>query len=215
MDSGASTGSSHWLREHRTDVLVDATHPFAAQMSRHAAAAAGRLGLPLLALRRPAWTEGPGDRWHRVPDAAAAAALLPGLAQRVFLATGQRRPARLRPAGPVVPAARGRPAAAPAGRRGARSCWTGDRSPCDAERALMARHRIEVVVARDSGGAAAAAKLDAARELGLPVVLLDRPPPPPGVPTVDSVPAALAWLERLTSARTPRGRRAGGPGGGR
>ena len=211
---GGVDGLVHWLREHRTDVLVDATHPFAAQMSRHAAAAAGRLGLPLLALRRPAWSEGPGDRWHRVPDAAAAAELLPGLAQRVFLTTGSGDlPAFVRLdlwflVRAVDPPPRPWPA---------RCEVVLDRGPfaVHAERELMARHRIEVVVARDSGGEAAAAKLDAARELGLPVVLLDRPPPPPGVPTVDSVPAALAWLERLTSARTPRAPRAGGPGGGR
>lgn len=193
---GGVDGLVRWLAEHRVDALVDATHPFAAQMSRHAAAAAGRLGLPLLALRRPAWTAGPGDRWHRVPDAAAAAELLPRLGERVFLTTGSGDLATF--AGLdlwfLVRAVDRPPPPWPA-----RCEIVLDRGPfdVDAERELMARHRVDVLVARDSGGTAAAAKLQAARELGLPVVLLDRPPSAPGVPTVDTVPAALTWLDGL------------------
>jgi precorrin-6A/cobalt-precorrin-6A reductase len=206
---GGVDGLVDWLRAHRIDVLVDATHPFAARMSRHAAAAAARLELPLLALRRPGWTAGPGDRWHRVPDAVAAARLLPGLGERVFLATGRGDLdvfARLDlwfllravdPPPPPLPA---------------RRAVVLDRGPfsVDAERALLNRHRIEVLVARDSGGTGAAAKLQAARELALPVVLIDRPPPPPDVPTAATVPAALSWL---TACRTPLEHRAGGPDG--
>jgi precorrin-6A/cobalt-precorrin-6A reductase len=208
---GGVDGMVGWLRGHGTDVVVDATHPFATRISAHAAAASRELDLPLLALRRPGWTEGPGDRWHRVPDAAAAAALLPALGERVFLATGRGDlPAfapldlwfllrSVDPPPPPLPA---------------RCSVLLDRGPfaVDAERALLARHRIDVVVARDSGGSATAAKLTAARDLGRPVVLLDRPPPPPGVPVVPTVADALAWFRTV---RTPPGRPAAGPDGAR
>ena len=208
---GGVAGLVGWLRENGTDVLVDATHPFAARISAHAAAAAGQLDVPLLAVRRPGWTAGPGDRWHRVPDAAAAAALLPELGERVFLATGRGDlPVfassdlwfllrAVEPPPPPLPA---------------RCTVLLDRGPfgVDAERALLTRYRIDVVVARDSGGSATAAKLTAARDLDRPVVLLDRPSPPPDVPAVATVADALAWL---TSARTPPGRPAGAPDGAR
>ena len=190
---GGVDGLVGWLRANRIDVLVDATHPFAAQISRHAAAAAARLRLPLLAVRRPGWTEGPGDRWHRVPDAASAARLLPELGERVFLATGRGDLdtyaaldlwfllRAVDPPPPPLPA---------------RCVVVLDRGPfaVDAERALLTGHRIDVLVTRDSGGSGAVAKLVAARELALPVVLLDRPPASPGVPTAPTVAAALHWL---------------------
>jgi precorrin-6A/cobalt-precorrin-6A reductase len=193
---GGVDGLVGWLRAHRIDVLVDATHPFAAQISRHAEAAASRLRLPLLAVRRPGWTEGPGDRWHRVPDAAAAARLLPELGERVFLATGRGDLdtyaaldlwfllRAVDPPPPPLPA---------------RCTVVLDRGPfpVDAERELLARHRIDVLVARDSGGSAGAAKLQAARELRLPVVLIDRPPAPAAVPAAPTVSAALLWLTSL------------------
>ena len=81
-------GLTGWLRDHDTDAVVDATHPFATRMTDDAVAATAALRLPLLVLRRPGWTAGPGDRWHRVPDMAAAAALAPRLGERVFLAIG-------------------------------------------------------------------------------------------------------------------------------
>ncbi len=196
---GGVEGLVSWLREHRTDVVVDATHPFAAQMSRHAAAAAAALGLPLLVLRRPGWTAGPGDRWSRVPDAAAAAALLPELGERVFLATGRgdlaafaaldRHWFLLRAVEPPPP---------PLPRR---HHLVLDRGPFAAERErdLLLEHHVQVLVTRDSGGSMTAAKLTAARELALPVVLLDRPPAPDtdtvDAEIVDNVPAAVRWLD--------------------
>jgi precorrin-6A/cobalt-precorrin-6A reductase len=194
---GGVDGLVAWLRGARTDAVVDATHPFAARMTANAVAAAEAAGVPLLLLRRRGWKEGPGDRWHRVPDAPAAAALLPSLGERVFLATGRGDlpvfaeladmwfllravdpiPPPLPPCHHVVLA---------------RGPFT-----ADAERSLLREHRIDVVVTRDSGGEMTAAKLVAARELGLPVVLLDRPTEPAAgsVATVDSVPAAVRWLE--------------------
>jgi precorrin-6A/cobalt-precorrin-6A reductase len=194
---GGTDGLLAWLRGHRTDAVVDATHPFAARMTANAVAATAAAGVPLLVLRKPGWTAGPGDRWHRVPDAAAAAALLSRpaaeLGERVFLATGRGdlpvfaaldRWFLLRAVDPPPP-----PLPAHHHLVLARGPFT-----ADAERALLREHRIDVLVTRDSGGELTAAKLVAARELGVPVVLLARPPAPEA-PTVTSVDEAAAWLE--------------------
>jgi precorrin-6A/cobalt-precorrin-6A reductase len=196
---GGVDGLVAWLRGRATDVVVDATHPFATRMTENAVAATAATGVPLLVLRRPGWREGPGDRWHRVPDAAAAAALLPSLGERVFLATGGGDLATyagldelwflLRAVDPPAP---------PLPRHHevvlARGPFT-----ADAERALLREHRIDVLVSRDSGGEMTAAKLVAAREVGLPVVLLDRPPAP-AVPLVTTVAEAVRWLEERRPA---------------
>jgi precorrin-6A/cobalt-precorrin-6A reductase len=190
---GGADGLARWLREHRIDRLVDATHPFAARISAQAAVAADEAGVPLLALRRPPWRAGPGDRWHRVPDAASAAELLPSLGQRVFLTTGRGGLdafAGLAALWFLIRAVEPPPPPLPPRHQVvlARGPFT-----ADAERALLREHRVDVVVTRDSGGDMTAAKLVAARELGLPVVLLDRPSAPdtPGVATVEE---AVRWL---------------------
>jgi precorrin-6A/cobalt-precorrin-6A reductase len=194
---GGADGLLGWLRGHRTDAVVDATHPFASRMTAHAVAATAAAGVPLLVLRRPGWTPGPGDRWHRVPDALAAAALVPRLGERVFLATGSGD----------LPAFAGlaqwcllRSVDPPPPPLPARHHLVLARGPftADAERALLREHRVDVLVARDSGGDLTAAKLVAARELGLPVVLLDRPPPP-DAPAVATVEEAVAWLTTTTA----------------
>jgi precorrin-6A/cobalt-precorrin-6A reductase len=158
-------------------------------------AACAAAGVPLLVLRRPAWTEGPGDRWYRVPDAAGAAELLPSLGERVFLATGRGSLAAFAGLDALwflIRAVEPPPPPLPSRHRVvlARGPFT-----ADAERALLLEHRIDVVVARDSGGDMTAAKLVAARELGLPVVLLDRPTAP-DAPTVATVEEAVRLLER-------------------
>jgi precorrin-6A/cobalt-precorrin-6A reductase len=190
---GGVAGLTGWLRDHGTDAVIDATHPFAKGMTAAAVAATAALHLPLLVLHRPGWTAGPGDDWHRVPDMAAAAALAPRLGERAFLAIG--------PDGlPAFADAPGwfllRGVDRPAPPLPARHRFVRDRGPftADAERALLREHRIEVVVCRDSGGDLTAAKLVAARELGLPVVMVDRPPAPEGVPTVATVEEAVDWL---------------------
>jgi precorrin-6A/cobalt-precorrin-6A reductase len=194
---GGADGLAAWLRGHRTHAVVDATHPFAALMTANAVAATTATGVPLLVLRRPGWTAGPGDRWHRVPDAAAAAAMLPRLGTRVFLATGSGDLAAfagldawflLRAVDPPPP-----PLPVRHHLVLARGPFT-----ADAERALLREHRIDVLVARDSGGELTAAKLVAARELGLPVVLLARPPAP-DAPVVATVEEAVAWLAATDS----------------
>jgi precorrin-6A/cobalt-precorrin-6A reductase len=199
---GGADGLAAWLSGHRTDAVVDATHPFAARMSANAVTAAATAGVPLLVLRRPGWSAGPGDRWHRVPDAPAAVELLPTLGTRIFLSTGSGD----------LPAFAGldawfllRAVDPPPPPLPARHHLVLARGPftADAERALLREHRIEVLVARDSGGELTAAKLVAARELGLPVVLLARPPAP-DAPAVASVEDAVAWLAAAFAGRPGR-----------
>jgi precorrin-6A/cobalt-precorrin-6A reductase len=191
---GGVDGLVAWLRGHRTDMVVDATHPFAARMTENAVAAGAAAGVPLLLLRRAGWTAGPGDRWYRVPDAASAAAALPALGERVFLTTGRGDLAAfaaldrlwflLRSVDHPPP-----PLPARCEVIRARGPFT-----ADAERELLREHHIDVLVTRDSGGEMTAAKLVAARELGVPVVMLDRPPVP-AAPTVSTVEEAVRWLE--------------------
>lgn len=194
---GGVAGLRKWLADKGIHAVVDATHPFAETISAHAAAAAGDLGIALAQLRRPGWLEQPGDRWLRVPDLTAAAAALDGLGERVFLTVGRHS------VGPFTGLTRPwflvRAIEAPA-----------DLPPCHelllergpfslaAERQLLTVHHIDVLVSKDSGGAWAAAKLTAARERGIPVVLVQRPAPPAGV-TVTTVAAAAAWLRELPS----------------
>jgi precorrin-6A/cobalt-precorrin-6A reductase len=179
------------------DLLVDATHPFAARMTEHAAAAAARTGTPLVVLRRPGWVEGPGDDWRRVPTTGAAAAAVVGCA-RVFLAIGRQGVGEFvhLDAWFLVRAIEPPDVLPP------RSELVLARGPfaLDDERALLRRHRVDVVVAKDSGGATEA-KLVAARELGVPVVLVDRPPLPEGVRVVADVAAALAVVREQAAPR--------------
>ena len=190
---GGVEGLSAWLQQQRITHVVDATHPFAAQMSRHAVAACAATGTPLLALERPAWRAQPGDYWHLVPDMASAASALPETPARVFLAIGRQhvepfltRTAhwfllRLVDATVAMPADRGHIVLA--------------RGPFNEaeDTALLRAHRITHVVAKNSGGSGAQAKLGAARALGLPVILIERPSIPLR-PTVSRVDAVLNWL---------------------
>jgi precorrin-6x reductase len=189
---GGPDGLAAWLRTERIGAMVDATHPFAARMTASAAEAAARTGVPLLVLRRPGWREGPGDAWERVPTLPEAAARLTA-GSRVFLTTGRRSlPAfthrtdvwflarSVDPPEPPIPA---------------NVHVILDRGPytVENERALIRAHRLDTLVTKDSGGPMTTAKLTAARDLGLRVIMIDRPAPPAGVPTVTTVEEALTW----------------------
>ncbi|GHA07698.1 cobalt-precorrin-6A reductase [Streptomyces echinoruber] len=191
---GGPEGLAAWLREHRVDALVDATHPFAETITRNAARAAAAVGVPAVVLRRPGWRPGEGDRWHDAASLPAAADLLPRLGRRVFLTTGRLGLAAFAhltglrflvrsvepPAPPLPPHTEVLLARGPFTVAG--------------EEALLRGHRIDVLVTKDSGGAATAAKLTAARRLGVPVVVVRRPPLPPGVTAVPDVPGVLERL---------------------
>ncbi|GAA3508087.1 precorrin-6A/cobalt-precorrin-6A reductase [Streptosporangium album] len=192
---GGPAGLRAWIGEHRIDVVVDATHPFAARMTASAVEATGRAGVPLLILRRPGWQAAPGDDWRWVPSLAAAAELLPEVGERVFLTTGRRSlPVFAGLDGLWFLARSVDPPQPPAPRRLEVLLSRGPFT-VEGELALMRDHRVDVLVTKDSGGQMTTAKLLAARELGLPVVVVRRPPHPAGVPAVGTVEEALTWLE--------------------
>ena len=183
------------LVETGTAVLVDATHPFATRISEQAAAAAERAGIPLLRLERPPWEAGPGDRWTLVPDAAAAAAVQsPGT--RLFLAIGRQAlaPFETVPGAWFLLRVVDRPAAPLMVAPHLTLVARGPFGEAD-EVALFETHRIDRVVARNSGAAGSAAKLAAARAIGLPVTLIERPRPAP--PNADASPTAATVDEAL------------------
>ncbi|MFF7448819.1 MULTISPECIES: cobalt-precorrin-6A reductase [unclassified Streptomyces] len=191
---GGAEGLGDWLREQRVDALVDATHPFAETITAHAARAAAATGVPAVVLRRPGWRPGPDDRWYPVGSLAEAAGLLPLLGPRVFLTTGRLGLAvfaRLTELHFVV-----RSVELPDPPMPPRTEVLLARGPftVEEETALLAAHCVDVVVTKDSGGAATAAKLTAARRLALPVVVVRRPPLPAGVPVVPDVAGVLNWL---------------------
>lgn len=191
---GGPDGLAAWLVAEQVDAVIDATHPFAERMTSNAVAATSLAGIPLLVLRRPGWTSGEGDCWYRVPSLPAAAAALGGLGERVLLTTGRQGLAAF--AGCADHWFLVRSVDPPEPPTPARMRTVLDRGPFTVagETELMRDHRIDVVVTKDSGGDATVAKLVAARGLGLPVVMVDRPSPPADVPQVGTVDAALAWL---------------------
>ncbi|MCA0144118.1 cobalt-precorrin-6A reductase [Blastococcus sp. LR1] len=189
---GGAEGLTDWLRAHPVRAVVDATHPFAAVMTASAARAAEVTGVPLLRLQRPGWSEQPGDDWRWVGSLADAAAAVDGFSC-VFLTTGRQG---LGAFAGLTAHCLVRSVDAPEPPLPARTTVVLARGPftVDEELALMREHRVDVVVTKDSGGSLTEAKLTAARELGLPVVLVRRPPLPAGVPTVATVDEALTWL---------------------
>ncbi|MFH8364901.1 cobalt-precorrin-6A reductase [Streptomyces anulatus] len=196
---GGPDGLAAWVREHEVDALIDATHPFAATMSRNAAEAAAQAHVPLLALRRPGWVAQDGDRWHAAGSLAEAADLLPTLGERVFLTTGRMGLAAFAGAGLDDLWFLVRSVDAPEPPGPARMAVLLDRGPFDlqGERELIRRHRIDVLVTKDSGGDATAPKLTAAREAGIPVVVVRRPPVPEGVPVARTPDEAARWVRRI------------------
>jgi len=190
---GGTEGLAAWMRDNSVDAVVDATHPFAATMTEHAVEAAREVDVPLLILRRPGWTSAPGDEWHWADTASEAAGLLPALGSRVFLTIGRQGLSAFARIG-VWALARCVEPPEPA------PTWCElilDRGPydVDGELELMRQHQIDVLVTKDSGGAQTAAKLIAARELGVPVVVIRRPPLPAGVETVESVDRVVEWVK--------------------
>ncbi|WP_346012019.1 cobalt-precorrin-6A reductase [Streptomyces sp. SID3343] len=194
---GGVAGLARWLRERRVAAVVDATHPFAARISANAVAACDEVGVPLVRLQRPGWSAVAGDDWHWVDSAHAAARLLPDLAERVFLTTGRLETAPYAAADALWFLLR---SVEPPTDLLPRQCEVllsrGPFTVAD-EIALMRDRRIDAVVTKDSGGALTAAKLTAARHLGLPVVLLRRPPITAAI-RVEDADAAARWV--LTSA---------------
>nr|WP_228489315.1 cobalt-precorrin-6A reductase [Raineyella fluvialis] len=192
---GGVDGLVAYEREHGITAVVDATHPFATQISANAAAAHATTGIPLLRLQRPGWEVRPdADTWHWVDSTAEAVQVAEELGARTFVTTG-RKSLRSYAAWTdryvlvrlVEPA----------------DWWVPDnwevlieRGPYDraSETALMRGRRIDVLTTKNSGGSLTEAKLDAAADLGIPVVIVRRPPAPAGVPQVETPEDAAAWM---------------------
>ena len=187
---GGIDSLADWLRGNAVDALVDATHPFAARITANAAEAAARAGVPRLKLLRPAWTEQPGDCWRHARDTAAAAEMLEG--GTVFLSVGRQGLEAFGGLNDVRFVVRTVDPLKPCPFPNA----IVDRGPFTVEReiALMKRYGIDTLVSRNAGGEATYAKILAARELRLPVVMIDRPDYPPGE-VVESAAEAAGWLQ--------------------
>jgi precorrin-6A/cobalt-precorrin-6A reductase len=189
---GGPEAFAAWLRSESIGAVVDATHPFAARISRSAAQACPQASVPLLRLERPGWTEHPGDHWTRVADLDQAASLLRSGGGRVLLTSGRQGLAAfadvsecwflircVEPPEPPWPP---------------RHELLLDRGPYSlaGELDLIDRHRIDVLVAKNSGGRMTEPKLEAARRRGVSVIVVERPPRP-DVQTVTTVQEALSW----------------------
>lgn len=197
---GGASGLATYLRENAIDLLIDATHPFADQISRNAAEASAATGTRRLAIVRPPWQRQPGDRWIEVPDASAAAEAVGPLGKRIWLTLGAadiEAFAALTGHWFLVRRVDSPPAPLPL--RQAEILLARGPFALEDERRILAEQRIDAVVSRASGGKATIAKIDAAREAGIPVVMIVRPPPPPE-PMVPSVEEALRWLRSQLTA---------------
>lgn len=189
---GGVAGLVDYLRGEKIGAVVDATHPFAAQMSRNAIEACRLAGVPLIGLERAPWVAAEGDHWVHVGNMEAAVAALPDTPARVFLAIGKQNLAGFaaKPHHYLL-----RLVDAPEGQPLPDCTIVLARGPFEAEgdKALMLHHNISHIVAKNAGGAGAEAKLIAARALGLPVILIDRPALPKRE-VVATIPEVMAWL---------------------
>jgi precorrin-6A/cobalt-precorrin-6A reductase len=199
---GGPDGLAAWLQQQAIEAVIDATHPYADQISSNAVTACERLAIPLATIMRPAWQPQPGDRWLTVPNAEAAADALGPAPRRVFLSLGRLE--------------LGAFAASPQHHYVARTIEPPeegvvlphdmslifDRGPFDeqAETALLQQEKIDVLVSKNSGGAATYAKITATRKLGIPVVMIARPHKLHGH-AVDHAEGALMWLEQRLAHR--------------
>ena len=195
---GGVDGMRRWLADSDVDAVVDATHPYAATITAHAATVCDGLGLPHLVLARPAWP--PGDATLAASDVDAAKTIADDGYSRVFLTTGRSGVAAFRNVDAwfliraVTPPD---PDTLPRHHEVVLS-----RGPYryDGELELLRENRIDALVTKNSGGAMTRPKLDAAAALGVAVVMVDRPPLPEGVATVDSVDAAVEWVKSTGSS---------------
>ena len=200
---GGPEGLRRFLEQRQITAVVDATHPFAAQMSRHAVLAATAVGCPLLRLARPGWSDHPdASRWTWVADAAAAV-VAGASARRPFLTTGRQSLESFLPWADrqaLVRVVELPTFVLPEPWRVVRS-----RGPYayPTECGLMEEHRVDLLVTKDSGGSYTQAKLAVAADLGVPVVVIRRPAETAETPSAATVTEARAWLRRVSSPGSP------------
>ncbi|WP_197506210.1 cobalt-precorrin-6A reductase [Mycobacterium sp. ACS4054] len=192
---GGPDGLRRWLLDERIDAVIDATHPFAATMTAHAAAVCAELKMPHLVLARPAWD--PGSAIVVESDRQAAEAVARQSFSRVFLTTGRSGTKAFADSDAwflIRAVTEPEPSSLPR-----RHQLVLSRGPYryDGELALLREHRIDALVTKNSGGDMTRAKLDAAAAQGIPVVMVARPPLPAGVAVVGSVEQATDWVTGL------------------
>lgn len=191
---GGVEGLAQWLRDEKAGAVIDATHPYAAQMSANAVAACAQAGLPLGSIVRPAWHRQEDDSWRVVPTAEAAALALGKTPLRVFLSLGRQdlHAFAASPQHRYVARTIEMPeqAALPPNLKILQARGPFDR---DSEARLLAKEEIDIIVSKNSGGTATYAKIEAARELDLPVIMIARPDKPVGH-VLGSPEEAITWL---------------------
>jgi precorrin-6A/cobalt-precorrin-6A reductase len=202
---GGPAGLASYLSSERIDVLIDATHPYAAQMSANAAQAVASTGVAFIALRRPPWARVVGDRWIEVADVAEAVHVLGSTPRRVFVALGRKEVAPLcaapqhhylvRSVDPINPPLPIPHCAYVTGR--------GPFSEAD-ERRLLEEFKADFVLAKNSGGGATYGKITAARALGLTVVMVRRPQLP-DCASSETIDGVVAWLAHQSRPSLERG----------
>ncbi|MEO6299173.1 MAG: cobalt-precorrin-6A reductase [Paracoccaceae bacterium] len=190
---GGIAGLVSYLQGEAITHIIDATHPFAAEMSRNAIAACAITGTALIALERKPWSPQPGDKWQAVPDIDACLAALPHAATRIFAAIGRQNLAAFaaHPQHHYLLRLVDAPATLPL--PNAEAVIARGPFTLESDLDLLKSQRIQLIIAKNSGGTGARAKLDAARLLGLPVIMIDRPKIPPRQ-SVESVAEVLDWL---------------------
>jgi precorrin-6A/cobalt-precorrin-6A reductase len=195
---GGAEGLARYLRTERITHLVNATHPFAAQISANAVAAAETASIPLLRLLRPAWTARHDDRWFPARHAAEAAELCRREGGRILLTLGSGELNAFAEIYNVhflvrmVDAPEGLPL------HDYRVITARGPFSLQDELRLLAEHHIGLIVAKNSGGEATYAKVDAARRTGLPIVMIERPAIAldPRSPAVAGVEDVVAWIRQ-------------------
>lgn len=202
---GGAEGLADFILDRQIDLLIDATHPFAAQISRNAAIAVAETGTDLLALRRPAWSRQAGDRWNAVADIASAVAALDIPPRRVFLTLGRQEllpfeamkqhSYLVRSVDPVEP---------PLDLPDVSYITARGRFSEEDEIALLQRHGIDLIVSKNSGGLSSVGKINAARKIGIDVVLIERPHLP-DVPSAKSVEELAGIVSHRALSRRKRG----------
>jgi len=192
---GGAEGLARWLRESEIDMVVDATHPFAARIAANARAACEAAGVARIILWRQPWTARPGDNWISVADASEAANRLADIGKRAFLALGSGELWRF--AGVKGVWLMSRVAETPSPDAAPPGFVMVARGPFDAEDELrlLNEQNIDLLVSRNSGGDATVGKITAARQRGIPVIMIERPAPEPGKRCSD-LKEILQWIER-------------------
>jgi precorrin-6A/cobalt-precorrin-6A reductase len=201
---GGAEGLARYIEEQAIDAVIDATHPYAPRISANAVAACRRAGVALASLIRPAWKPEAADNWQTAPTAVAAALAIGEEPRRVFLALGRQELHFFAPMAQLHYVAR--LIEPPQGVRPHNLVLLQQRGPFDfdAELRLLKERKIDVIVSRNSGGNATYAKIEAARMLRLPVIMITRPVKPSGH-IVRTAEEAVAWLAHQRTTRSLRG----------